>query len=582
MQTSEYMLDWKWRFIVFLAIPYALYLALNFLSALIVSECDPSDVECQQGYGQIVLLIDLLLIGFCIFACVWGGNRRSKQRQLIYEKILQHRGLPAENNQSQRHRDQLFEDKVAAKCCGFYGTDEKLYEENGVDDSYETDPDFSILSSKKPDLSTCLFQTWSKVCCGVVCDCWCQCCGMCAIAQEDRELEYMLRKDGKLPEAIQIDYVTFQPFVEYYPAIQELQTSRTNRDFRSHFRALSRLSQILLKCAVVYFALHLVIDIYLGQMFKSVIRVGVLAQATIFLYFVYWQWSRFDISLDSIIKYFASGFIIGSFQAILVETMMMIIIFPIGILLLPHKEDIVTEQTDDGISQGDDIVNNDEQTGAQLSKLISEDIGYFTLVIAIFSFVVAAFVEELVKYYCYWTVETPEQQLGQRSKITEARYITVAMVAAALGFACQENMGYVLQSQDVKTEAFTLILRSLLPVHPLCAAIQSIGIVERDIEGNPTSLLGRCILPAILLHGFFDFAVIEYSLLSFDPTRQQTTPSMSFSTVLPDLVLGFAFVVTGIAWYVVKAREQRQRLGSDVAGAEPESSIPMTTLSPMT
>ena len=59
MQTSEHLLSWKWRFIIFLLIPYALYLALKIISVLIATECDPTDVYCQQGYGQMILLINL-------------------------------------------------------------------------------------------------------------------------------------------------------------------------------------------------------------------------------------------------------------------------------------------------------------------------------------------------------------------------------------------------------------------------------------------------------------------------------------------------------------------------------------------
>jgi hypothetical protein len=88
-------------------------------------------------------------------------------------------------------------------------------------------------------------------------------------------------------------------------------------------------------------------------------------------------------------------------------------------------------------------------------------------------------------------------------------------------------------------EITILLFRSALPVHPLCAAIQSIGIVKRDIEHRyqnnnrqqrheqhgqhvnghaslPSSYygLGKAMLPAIVLHGTFDFVLFVLGFLS--------------------------------------------------------------------
>ena len=73
-----------------------------------------------------------------------------------------------------------------------------------------------------------------------------------------------------------------------------------------------------------------------------------------------------------------------------------------------------------------------------------------------------------------------------------------------------QNLLYVFgytPSQSVGLEIETLIARSIFPVHPLCAAIQSIGVCKRDLEGQPGVGLGRIIAPAILLHGSFDFVL---------------------------------------------------------------------------
>ena len=111
-------------------------------------------------------------------------------------------------------------------------------------------------------------------------------------------------------------------------------------------------------------------------------------------------------------------------------------------------------------------------------------------------------------------------------------------------------------------------MRSALPIHPICAAIQSIGIVRRDVEGDSGCELGRAILPAVFLHGAFDFAVM--TIAAIDSTRSPppeedngtTDEDYEESTAVSVLgmVVGFVIGLLGAAYYVVQARKQRERL----------------------
>ena len=92
-----------------------------------------------------------------------------------------------------------------------------------------------------------------------------------------------------------------------------------------------------------------------------------------------------------------------------------------------------------------------------------------------------------------------------RSLNSRGAAITIAMVCTSVGFACCENLKYVLSSEDIGTEVGTLIARSVFPVHALAAAIQSIGVCRRDLEGDASHQLGKIIFPAWMLHGCFDF-----------------------------------------------------------------------------
>jgi hypothetical protein len=58
------------------------------------------------------------------------------------------------------------------------------------------------------------------------------------------------------------------------------------------------------------------------------------------------------------------------------------------------------------------------------------------------------------------------------------------MISCAIGLACAENFMYVFFSgnEDTKEELIMLLFRSLFPVHALCAAMQSIGMIKKFVE----------------------------------------------------------------------------------------------------
>jgi len=89
-----------------------------------------------------------------------------------------------------------------------------------------------------PDCCTRLWQCLSSLCCGMACKCWCQWCGMCAVAQQDYQLEQ--------EESIQVDYITFEPFQEYAVKLEELRTNQV-KSFWQHATNMSKLSYKLLQ-----------------------------------------------------------------------------------------------------------------------------------------------------------------------------------------------------------------------------------------------------------------------------------------------------------------------------------------------
>lgn len=140
-------------------------------------------------------------------------------------------------------------------------------------------------------------------------------------------------------------------------------------------------------------------------------------------------------------------------------------------------------------------------------------------------------------------------------------------------------------SQSLGVEIETLIARSIFPVHPLCAAIQSIGVCKRDLEGQRGVGLGRIITPAILLHGSFDFVLMVAAYLQqvrnikegndddSDIPKEDDSDAVMTAEDIPTLVFSFGMVAVGYIYYVWQSRAQTKRLiAIDRTSAVDESS----------
>jgi hypothetical protein len=121
-------------------------------------------------------------------------------------------------------------------------------------------------------------------------------------------------------------------------------------------------------------------------------------------------------------------------------------------------------------------------------------------------------------------------------------------------------------SQSFGVEIGTLIARSIFPVHPLCAAIQSIGVCKRDLEGKRGVGIGRIISPAILLHGSFDFVLFVAAYLQQVEKIKEGNdddsdiPKEDDSDTVMALVVCFGIILVGYIYYVWQSRAQTKRL----------------------
>ena len=136
-----------------------------------------------------------------------------------------------------------------------------------------------------------------------------------------------------------------------------------------------------------------------------------------------------------------------------------------------------------------------------------------------------------------------------------------ALISTAVGLACAENFLYVFilsHGSSTKEDIILLFFRSLFPVHALCAALQSTSIVRKFLENDDTVSkrigVGRIVLPAIFLHGTFDFVIMTVNICIDTYSGYQKWINVIGGSSLIVIMVG------GTIWYYVQNRQQCLRL----------------------
>lgn len=137
-------------------------------------------------------------------------------------------------------------------------------------------------------------------------------------------------------------------------------------------------------------------------------------------------------------------------------------------------------------------------------------------------------------------------------------------MTAALGFATAENIEYVFGTRSSPLpgtsifvgELFILAIRILMPIHVICAVLQaaelSKNVAQLSIRPLP---LWRVLLPAIALHGTFDFFLFLMAAL------QVVYEIKSVAFDVCTMVVPFLITIAGIVWayYAFNHVEERFR-----------------------
>jgi hypothetical protein len=548
------------------------------------------------------------VIGYFIIQCVKGAwKRRQVRKDLLWSKF---HFVTSGDFRQRTDEDSVEEERSGETPAYFTGqTRSDIKNSHGLCGCYATDrsPDHRF-NEDKISICTRFFQCFTNACCGKMCGMHFQLCGICGVAQEARQLEDLLHAGYR-----RIDYITMQPYMEYYPAIYKARNSEEEPPsswsdrLSSWWDRLSLLSKLVLKVSLGFCTLLLIWSLLAYRMHHKfgpenfIVFCATLFQAYFLLTLVHWNHTQ-DVSTDALIKFFASGFCLSTTIAVFYELVVGFTIRLIMTILMAISGiDVVEENGYALASPGfGNFWNAMQETGEGTSSYKDYLLVYgkehpfiYTIYLFIYAFFLAAMIEELAKYFGFRMVEHPdflsrrnleeaaececvddeeeesdEQDFSDQDRSLQSRgaAITVSMVAASLGFACCENLIYIFVYGEATftVEIFVLLARSLFPVHPIAAALQSVRVCQRDLEKQEKTRLGRIIFPGVMFHGLYDFFLMWIVFLSNRNANYATDDDEAIGSVDNSdafSIVMAVFLILGGSWYYLReSRSQRKRL----------------------
>lgn len=480
--------SWVRRIFVHILTPIGLFIAACY-GAMHISNRYMNDLISTT----LVFLIAVLLLMQLCFKGRW--KRVMVRKELLWRKYQMAASLregstramylPEEDDEHLEHAKLYLQGQ--SKC--------DLNCAHGLVGCYRTDIQKDSANQKQPtELCGWLFKHLcvTTCCCGSLFGCHLQVCGICALAQEARELNHLLPVTQR-----RIDYVTMEPIIDYYADILRQRTvaaaSEGNRDWWISWSTLSRLSKQLIQLWIIVVASLLISGIFLHFSFLHVlIFVGTFGHAWFLLWLLHgYYYNSKEISWDITIKAFSCGFFIITILAVMWELGLGMAFNVTMALLL--KLFGVNAASDNGFNWVAGFAQSASTRDDYLGVFGQNHPVFYALIVAFESYVLAASIEELVKYLGYpmimdhpdfWTryelesaVSTSIQMLrksrsyddaeskneneyddekaeikalkqldtSQQDKSLSVRgaMISMSMVAIALGFTCCENLLYI-------------------------------------------------------------------------------------------------------------------------------------------
>lgn len=327
-------------------------------------------------------------------------------------------------------------------------------------------------------------------------DFWGHCCCTCfSVCQEAREVKF-----ANLPVR---DYCSGELLVpdsevdsdgDLDMDLDMLLQDRQQLSFVSLLGKISKTSKFLLgiNAAVAIVACGLLIFSDRSQ--NILVLVLVFVQPFLILYFIYWRWLQAYSRLDYVIKMFAVGFWFSTFQSIIIESIIQVVLSVIFSIFAGATAPSMDDHIDDE-GGGTDVpptmmllkflqrfsspFSAQEGIGDEGAEEGDEspppNIVIFMLYQVAVAYVLAAGTEETMKHFAVRCCQFP-------SPLKSPQMVLMYLFSAALGFATSENIEYVFgvasatkqsKTSAIEEELFVLAVRVLMPVHLICSVLQA-------------------------------------------------------------------------------------------------------------
>jgi Cys-rich protein (TIGR01571 family) len=175
----------------------------------------------------------------------------------------------------------------------------------------------------------------------------------------------------------------------------------------------------------------------------------------------------------------------------------------------------ISDTIDMASSADDQLSAATSQSNDGLRTFLKSHIVLVIIMLLLMAFVVAAGVEETMKHFIV-------RCCPFNSPLKDPHTVLVYLMAGALGFATFENIEYVFGTNSSPIpgtsmfvgELLVLLARICMPIHVICSVLQSVNLAKVSM-GNSQMSLFRILLPAILLHGTFDFTLFLMGVVEF-------------------------------------------------------------------
>lgn len=187
--------------------------------------------------------------------------------------------------------------------------------------------------------------------------------------------------------------------------------------------------------------------------------------------------------------------------------------------------------------------------------------------IAMFSFLVAAGVEETLKHFIVRCCGMPKGMLSDPFRVL------ICLVVGALGFESCENLLFIAaittpvlpHTSVFASKLLVLFIRGVLPIHALCATLQAVDL-SYVLGGERNYSLFRVLLPSILLHGTYDFNLLLFSNLQYMYPNSKAAVSFVVLPILFAIIIAVVGAVYALrSFNAIRTNSGWQLLGVDSA-----------------